>query len=62
MIASILPFRWMMAFPVDVILGRADGRDFLIGVGMQAFWIALAMLGMRVIWRRGVARYSAVGA
>ena len=61
-IASILPFRWMMAFPVDVILGRADGRDFLIGVGMQAVWIALAMLIMRVIWRRGVARYSAVGA
>jgi ABC-2 type transport system permease protein len=61
-VASILPFRWMMAFPVDVLLGRADGIDILIGLGMQALWIALAMLTMRFVWRRGVERYSAVGA
>jgi ABC-2 type transport system permease protein len=58
----MLPFRWMLAFPVEVMLGRADGRDLLIGVGMQAFWLALAFLTMRVVWRRGVRRYSAVGA
>ncbi len=61
-VASILPFRWMMAFPVEVMLGRADVQDILIGVGMQALWIALSLLTMRLIWRRGVRRYSAVGA
>jgi len=61
-VASILPFRWMMAFPAEVMLGRSDGQDILIGIGMQALWIAVAMVSMRFIWRRGIARYSAVGA
>lgn len=61
-VAAVLPFRWMLAFPVEVMLGRADGRDLLIGVGMQTFWLALAFLAMRGVWRRGVRRYSAVGA
>ncbi|MGH2560591.1 MAG: ABC-2 family transporter protein, partial [Thermomicrobiales bacterium] len=61
-VASILPFRWMVAFPVEVLLGRVNGDDLLIGIGMQALWIALALLGMRWLWSRGVRRYSAVGA
>ena len=61
-VAAVLPFRWMIAFPVEVVLGRADGRDVVIGSAMQALWIALAVLAMRGVWRRGVRRYSAVGA
>lgn len=60
--AAILPFRWMVAFPVEVLLGRVDGRDLLIGFGMQIFWIALSLLALRWVWGRGVRRYSAVGA
>ncbi|HKG25705.1 MAG TPA: ABC-2 family transporter protein [Thermomicrobiales bacterium] len=61
-IASILPFRWMVSFPVEVLLGRVDGEGLLIGLGMQVLWIAIAVLALRVVWRRGVRRYSAVGA
>ena len=61
-VSAVLPFRWMLAFPVEVILGRADGRDVLIGVGMQAFWLTLAFLALHIVWQRGVRRYSAVGA
>jgi ABC-2 type transport system permease protein len=61
-VAALLPFRWMLAFPVEVLLGRADGRDVLIGVGMQAFWLTFAFLALHGVWRRGVRRYSAVGA
>jgi ABC-2 type transport system permease protein len=62
LLASVLPFRWMLSFPVEVLLGRADGRELLVGVGMQALWIGLALVVMRLVWRRGVRRYSAVGA
>lgn len=61
-IAAILPFRWMVAFPVEVLLGRTDGGDLLAGVAMQILWIAIALLAMRWVWARGVRRYSAVGA
>ncbi|MGH2532069.1 MAG: ABC transporter permease [Thermomicrobiales bacterium] len=61
-VASILPFRWMVAFPVEVLLGRVSRDDLFIGFGMQTLWIALALLGMGWLWSRGVHRYSAVGA
>lgn len=61
-VAAILPFRWTLAFPVEVMLGRADGTDMLIGFGMQILWIGLAFLVMRWVWERGARRYSAVGA
>lgn len=61
-VASILPFRWMLSFPAEVMLGRVDGWGLLAGIGMQAVWISLSLLAMRLVWRHGVRRYSAVGA
>lgn len=60
--ANILPFRWMVAFPVELLLGRVSERDALVGLAVQCGWLAAALLGLRLLWRRGVARYSAVGA
>lgn len=61
-VAAILPFRWMVAFPADVLLGRTSGLDLLIGLGMQVLWLAIAFFAMRWTWSRGARRYSAVGA
>jgi ABC-2 type transport system permease protein len=61
-IASILPFRWMLSFPVEVLLGQRTGQEMLAGIGMQLLWIALSFLSLRLLWSRAVARYSAVGA
>lgn len=60
--AAILPFRWMVAFPADVLLGRVAGGELLLGIGVQLLWLGLAFLGMRWTWARGARRYSAVGA
>lgn len=60
--ASILPFRWMLSFPVETALGRTDGRDIAIGFAMQLVWIGIALVLLRVIWARAVRHYSAVGA
>jgi ABC-2 type transport system permease protein len=61
-LASILPFRWMLSFPVEVFLGQRSGVDMLIGLGLQLLWIGLSLLALRYLWSRAVARYSAVGA
>jgi len=60
--AAILPFRWMVAFPANVLLGRVSGAGLLIGIGVQLVWLAIAFAAMRWTWRRGASRYSAVGA
>ncbi|HEY5984584.1 MAG TPA: ABC-2 family transporter protein [Anaerolineales bacterium] len=60
--ASILPFRWMLGFPVELILGRLSPTDALLGLAAQVVWVGLAYGLMRVIWRAGIRLYSAVGA
>jgi len=60
-LAAILPFRWLIAFPVELILGRLDGRQALIGFAAQLIWLMIALAVLAIAWRAGVKRYSAVG-
>jgi ABC-2 type transport system permease protein len=60
--ADILPFRWMIGFPVELILGRLSPAEAATGMLTQAAWIVLAFLILRAVWRAGVRVYSAVGA
>ena len=56
------------AVPVDGVvpgrarLGRLGPQDVAIGFGMQALWIVIALVLLRVAWPLGIRRYSAVGA
>lgn len=61
-IAAISPFRWMMAFPVEVLLGRLTTTEILTGLLVQLAWLAIALLVMAGFWRVGIRRYTAVGA
>ena len=61
-VGSVLPFRWMVAFPVETALGRLGPADVAFGLAAQVVWIAVALVLLRVGWRAGVRRYSAVGA
>ena len=61
-VATALPFRWAIAFPVELVLGRLAPRDILIGFAAQAGWLLLILIALRVVWRAGVRRYSGVGA
>jgi ABC-2 type transport system permease protein len=61
-VASILPFRWVLSFPVEVLLGQRTAPEILGGIAMQLLWIAISLLALKLIWGRAVARYSAVGA
>ncbi len=61
-IAIFLPFQLMRYFPIELILGRLTPavivRDFLSGL----FWLAFALAIFQFTWRRGLKRFSAVGA
>jgi ABC-2 type transport system permease protein len=62
LIAEILPFRWMIGFPVELLLGRLSPAEAAAGIFVQAVWIGLAFLLLRAVWRAGIRIYSAVGA
>jgi ABC-2 type transport system permease protein len=61
-LADILPFRWMLGFPVELVLGRLTQLQALEGLAAQAVWVIISLVLVRMVWRAGVRVYSAVGA
>ncbi|HTO98318.1 MAG TPA: ABC-2 family transporter protein [Myxococcales bacterium] len=60
-LALILPFRFQLSFPVELMLGRwsrGEGLELLLA---QWAYVALFWLGARVAWRSGLRHYAAYG-
>jgi ABC-2 type transport system permease protein len=60
-IASCLPFKWMIWFPSMALMGRLDTAALVTGLVCQLGWLAGGLLALRLVWFMGVRRYSAVG-
>jgi len=60
-ISWALPFRWAFSFPIEVLIGPVSTIEMLTGLAMQAGWLAGICVLLRLVWSRGVRRYSAVG-
>jgi ABC-2 type transport system permease protein len=59
--AAVLPFRYMLGFPVEILVGLVGRGEVLRQLGVQWGYVlgmfALAML----VWRAGVRRFGAFG-
>lgn len=60
-LAAVLPFRYMLGFPVEILTGRLSADEILIGFGFQVGWLVIAVGLYRLAWRQGLRRYTAVG-
>jgi ABC-2 type transport system permease protein len=60
-LADFLPFQWTFAFPITALVGPIDNDELVLGLLAQLFWIAVGIVLLRIVWRRGVRRFSAVG-
>jgi ABC-2 type transport system permease protein len=58
----VLPFRWLISFPIELISGRLTLNEALIGLGAQVAWLVVSFVLFRIVWQAGVKIYSAVGA
>jgi ABC-2 type transport system permease protein len=61
-LAAILPFQWMIGFPVELVLGRLTPVQAATGLAAQAVWLVISLTLVRIVWRAGIRIYSAVGA
>jgi ABC-2 type transport system permease protein len=59
--AALLPFEYIYAFPLALALGRVDGDEIWRGLALQAFWTAGLFWLARLFWRGGLRRFEAVG-
>ncbi len=56
-----LPFRFLLSFPVEAMLGLLDRKQMGIGLCVQWFYVLASAAGAQWIWRRGLRRYAAYG-
>lgn len=59
--ATVLPFRYMVGFPVEVMMGQVQGSDLITGFAFQIGWLVVALALYTILWRRGLRHYAAVG-
>jgi ABC-2 type transport system permease protein len=57
-----LPFRYMLAFSNEILLGQTQGEQLVFGLLVQWAWVLFFFALTRVMWKLGVRSYSAVGA
>jgi len=60
-IARASPFAYVLAFPVETILGLSTRAACLRALAAQWAYVALFFFLALALWKRGIARYSAYG-
>lgn len=58
---GFLPFRQMLAFPVENVLGLIDRKEALTDLGLQWSWVLLFLALALGLWRAGMKRFGAYG-
>jgi ABC-2 type transport system permease protein len=60
-ILKFLPFQYMAYFPAVVFLGKVKGQALVLHLFGELLWAVAFMVLARVLYRRGLQRYSAFG-
>lgn len=60
-LAMFLPFKYIYAFPAEILIGTVSLREHVFGFGIGGLWV-LGMMGILVVLGRyGLRNYEAVG-
>jgi ABC-2 type transport system permease protein len=60
-ILSLLPFKYIIFYPVNIVNGRLSFKEIFIGAIIQAFWIIIMFIVANSCWKSGMRKYVAVG-
>lgn len=60
-LADLLPFQWCFAFPIESLVGGLPPAELARGLAMQVLWILIGAIAVRIVWRRAIRHYGAVG-
>jgi ABC-2 type transport system permease protein len=58
---KLLPFYYLVGFPVNALMGRLTTTDYLSGIAIALCWALTIAFVARSVWRRGIVQYGAVG-
>ncbi len=60
-LVEFLPFKYLAYFPAAVFLGKVQGPEMYQGLVVLVGWVLFFVVLSRVLWWRGIRRYSAFG-
>ena len=60
-IVEYLPFKYLAYFPAAVFLGKIEGAELYRGLLAEIGWVVFFIVLSRVLWHRGIKRYSGYG-
>jgi ABC-2 type transport system permease protein len=60
-IVQFTPLQYLAFFPAQVFLGKVQGWDLAMGLLIELEWVMLFLILSRVLFRRGLKRYSGYG-
>ncbi|WP_373048837.1 ABC transporter permease [Vulgatibacter sp.] len=60
-VARWLPFRFLLSFPVELMLGLVDREGLAVGLCVQWLYVAFFLVAGLRLWAAGLKRYAAYG-
>jgi len=60
-ILYVLPFPYLLFFPLQIYLGKIGGGAMFKGLLVSVAWAMALIFAMNVVWQRGIKKYTAVG-
>lgn len=60
-VVDFLPLKYLAYFPAAVFLGKIDRSEMYQGLLIEAAWVLFFIVLSRILWTRGVKRYSGFG-
>lgn len=60
-VIGVLPFRFQLGFSVELMTGVHSRRSAAILLAIQSAWVFASWASAGLVWKRGIARYTASG-
>lgn len=60
-LVDFLPLKYLAYYPAAIFLGKVESGDLMRGLCIEAGWLCFFILLARIMWSRGVKRYSGFG-
>ncbi|OGK42926.1 hypothetical protein A3A74_03175 [Candidatus Roizmanbacteria bacterium RIFCSPLOWO2_01_FULL_35_13] len=60
-VALFLPFASMIYYPVIIFLGKTNLIETLKILSLQTFWLVFFLILEKVVWNKGIRKFTAIG-
>lgn len=60
-ILRLLPFTYLLYFPLKIYLGQLNFYQIISGLSVSAFWVLAIYFVVKTVWKKGLKSYTAYG-